>query len=225
MSSKLCYNCFEKISADDLTCSNCGVVLAEDSGNEEETKRFQEPKRDYDKEISKLEQVNRETGFEKNLRLRGIQKDLRLIVITASILGLLQIYSAFLLTKINAIGPLFGADQIIDSWVLIVSGFVYFSSVFLFYYRFFFFRKIFLLLNMLHLILLFLMYDKLDVILVNLSSDDPLDLPVIVQDFLLNIHTFEWVLIGFGICYVVQSAFMYKFELLKVSYGPRRGRN
>lgn len=211
----LCYNCFEPLDERTSKCPNCGAIIKEEiaAPTNNELQSGDEAK-DYSDELKIIEESSKNKT--EDASIKEVQSDLIVVVIMTSILGLLQIYTARIIDSINEVGPIFGVDRIISGTILTISGFIYFFGIISLYTNFHFSRRIYTLLNISHLFILFIASERLAVIRFRLSSEASYDLPVEVQDFISNIGILRFLMIFFGIFYVVQNLYLFKREILNI---------
>ncbi len=224
MSTKLCFNCYEKVEVSAIKCINCGATFydeEQEKTSNQTSNLFQsnyQAEPDYNKELEKLELSKHASEGDAELLMKRREKDLKWITIIASILGILQIYTSQLLISINTVATIFSRDRSIDGSYMIVSGFAYFLGILLFYFRFKLARILFLIGNIIHIFILYHIYSTLFSIRFRLQSEDTSDLPKDIQNFLDNTTIFMYLMFVFALFYVMHIFFMYKKELENINF-------
>ncbi|MHA2100571.1 MAG: hypothetical protein ACW99A_17995 [Candidatus Kariarchaeaceae archaeon] len=173
---------------------------------------------DYEKEINKLDHLEKTADVDPKFTEKVRMRNLTWIAIITSILGLLQIYTSGLLDSINTVAVIFGTEKTIDGYYMIISGFIYFLGIVLFYINFNLARRIFILGNGVHLFILYRIYGSLSTILFYLETENTSGLPSEIQNFLDNVSVLRFLMFLFGLCYVLHVFFMYQKELLNIRY-------
>lgn len=221
MGTKLCYNCFEKVDDTAEKCDSCGVLITDEikvaskTGGSFQTATFET---DYDDELKRLEQLNKPSSAEDGYFAGVRKRDLYRISIITSILGLLQIYTAGLLDSINEVSVLFGEEKVTDGLPLMISGFAYFVGIIGFYYKFNLMRRIYLIVNLIHLWVLFRVYESLTLFTLILEYFDTSNFPIQMKDFLDDIVLLQFLMFAFALFYVFQIVYMYRRELQGIGY-------
>lgn len=223
MDTKLCFNCYEKVEASAIKCASCGATFYDENQEEPpsgQTNLFQsnyQAEPNYEKELEKLEQSKHASEGDVELLIKRQERDLKWITIIASILGILQIYTSQILVSINTVATIFSSDTSIDGSYMVISGFIYFLGILLFYFRFKLARAFFLLGNIIHIFILYHVYSTLFTIRFRLQSEDTSDLPKDIQNFLDNTTIFMYLMFMFALFYVIHIFFMFKKELVNIN--------
>jgi len=207
---KLCYNCFHEIGEEDKRCDPCGVIISYETHSPHVLETFVEPEKDYGPEYDKLEELNLQESYEESIRYRSIQSDLPVVMFALAFLSLIQIYTSFVVDKINIVSPVIGMGPLISGDFLRVSGILYFAGIVLFYLSFYRSRLLFMVLNLTHIMILYLVYLKLQVI----ASVNASDFPEAIQNFLASVPMLKWLVLVFGVMYFIQTLSMFRKELV-----------
>ena len=215
MGTKLCFNCFEKVDDTAEKCDHCGglitdeIKVASKIGGNFQTVQVET---DYDQELDRLKKLNEGHTGDDGYFIRVRKKDLYKISIITSILGLLQIYIAGLLDSINEVSVLLGEDKVIDGLPLVISGFVYFIGIIGFYYNFNMLRRIYLVANLVHLWILYRIYEALSLFIFVMNNFDTSNFPIQLKNFLDDLVILQYLMFVFALFYVFQIFYLYRRE-------------
>lgn len=221
MGSRLCFDCFEKVDDTAEKCENCGALItdkiqvASKFGGKLRTVGVET---DYDNEVERLEKISEVLVGDSGHFAQMRQKDLYKISIITSILGLLQIYLAGLLDSINEVSVLFGEDKIVDGLPLMISGFAYFTGIVGFYFKFNLMRRVYLLINVVHLWILYRVYASLSFFTFLIKNFNTSNFPIQMKEFLDDIVLLQYLMFVFALFYVTQIIYMYRRELETLRY-------
>ena len=221
MSTKLCFNCFEKVDDTAEKCDSCGVLITDEIkvaskiGGNFQTAGIET---DYDQELERLQKLNEASTGDDAYSANVRKRDLYRISIITSILGILQIFTAGLLDSINEVSVLFGEDKVIDGLPLMISGFAYFAGIIGFYYKFNAMRRIYLIANVVHLWILLRVYEALTLFTLIIEFFDTSNFPIQMKEFLDDIVLLQYLMVAFALFYVFQIFYMYRHELVAFRY-------
>lgn len=221
MGTKLCFNCFETVDEKAEKCDSCGVLITDEIkvaskiGGNFQTVAVET---DYDEELNRLEKLNKPSALDDGYFANVRKRDLYRISIITSILGILQIYTAGLIDSINEVSVLFGEKKVIDGLPLMISGFAYFVGIIGFYYKFDVMRRIYLIANLIHLWVLFRVYEALTLFTLILEYFDTSNFPIQMKEFLDDIVLLQFLMFAFALFYVFQIVYMYRRELQGIRY-------